>query len=135
MPLRHLTEANVREIIRLANAWNTTSPYLGGSFTMDEAADLLVEELRSPSPPDRIALHDYIDGLHEEARHELTTLMYFGRDKPEEQERDGSDFGLYLDEAREISDQYDVDHIAAKSPNLPRYLTRGLAILKGTTAV
>jgi hypothetical protein len=108
MRLRHITESQVKKVIALAINLNKIDPS-GGI------------QRASKSSPQRKALLDYIKHFSDDARHELTALMWLGRGD------DGSDFQSLLETAYEWSDFHDAEYIVEQSLSLPSFLQRGLA--------
>jgi hypothetical protein len=114
--LKHLKVREVRAIIAAAETLNAKHPSspLGTRGSEVTFKRLAAYEAHAKS------LKRKISALSHDARMELMSLMWVGRDFEE-------DFDDALKYAYKNSDAGDVDYIADKAPALPTYLRKGVS--------
>jgi hypothetical protein len=123
MPLKHLSEAQVREIIARATALNLAFPESEDGIEMHDPK-AMQEVSTYLGSPECASLDRALRDLSDDGRFELMALMWLGRGDS------GNDFGALINRARENSSPGDIDYISEKAPSLPVYLERGLVLVR-----
>ncbi|MFC4725751.1 DUF3775 domain-containing protein [Glycocaulis abyssi] len=123
MPLSHLSDPKVHNIIDLAQKMNAAFP--PSKDGIDPFSPEAKQKLGAYiSSPEHQALVNYIANLSKDELVELTALIWLGRG-------DGDDFDGLIEHAGRSRGPGDVDYIVEKSPSLPTYLSAGLRLIKG----
>jgi hypothetical protein len=124
-----LTAADVRDIIRLAEAFNREEAEKVRNL---EGSRIYTIRRLVPVPEQtdaEAALESRITALTKPALLELMALVWIGREICIGRERDASGWRAHLANAREVHDEGSVAYIADKSPELPEYLASGMTLI------
>jgi hypothetical protein len=122
MPLKHLSGEQVHQVVHCATVLTEAFPDPAFGLKVGDRADFQ-EAMDHLSSPEARALTEVVRSLSEDARSELTALMWLGRGDS------GDDFGKLVEEARKNFGPRGIEYITQKAPSLPVYLMRGLAAL------
>jgi hypothetical protein len=120
--LKSLTRTDIVEILALAEQYQRASERVSGGMIMVSPGIYRLDSERQTTHADESerCLYRRIAALCAEARHELTAIMWIGRDGEAPK-----DIPALVEHARNMSDEGDVAYLTSKEP-LAEYLRAGL---------